>query len=48
LKEPNVTWQIAFAHATKHLQVRLQQRKQALGAILMHLTARIFLLRGAP
>jgi hypothetical protein len=44
LKEPEIPWQVQFAHATKYPQVGLQQREQALGAILMHVPARIFLL----
>jgi hypothetical protein len=43
LKEPDIPWQVDFAHATKHPQVRLQQRKQAFRPVLMHITARIFL-----
>src|SRR5262249_7024070 len=35
----------SFADAAKHPQVRLEQRKQALGPVLVHLPARVFLLR---
>jgi len=44
LKEPDIPWQVEFTDTTKHSQVGLEQRKQALGSILMHVTARIFLL----
>ena len=43
--EPDIPWQGGFAHTTKHPQIRLEQRKQALRPILMHLTAGVFLLR---
>src|SRR5262249_60784790 len=36
-----VSWQVGFADAAKHPKVRLEQRKQALGPVLMHLTARV-------
>src|SRR5215813_10218513 len=45
LKEAHIPWQVGFAETPKHPQVRLEQRKQALGPVLMHLTARGFLLR---
>src|SRR5215468_5173674 len=45
LEEAHIPWQVGFAEAPKHPQVRLEQRKEALGAILMHLAARIFPLR---
>jgi hypothetical protein len=35
LKEPNVTRQVELAHTTKDPQVRLEQGKQALRAILV-------------
>ena len=45
LKEPDVPWQGEFTDPTEHPQVGLEQRKQALRAILMHLATCIFLLR---
>ena len=45
LKEPEVSWQIEFADATKHPTVRLEQGEQALRPILVPLPTRIFLLR---
>src|SRR5215813_11141820 len=44
-QESDTTWQVACAHATKHPQVRLQQRQQTLSAMLVHVTTRLFLLR---
>src|SRR5215510_3069247 len=43
--EAHIPDQVALAHTTKHPQIRLEQRKQALRPILMHLTAGVFLLR---
>ena len=45
LEEPEIPGQVRFADATKHVQIRLEQREQALGPILMHVAPRIFLLR---
>jgi hypothetical protein len=45
LKEPDVTQQVAFAHATKHAQILLEQRKQTFRPILMHVSTRILLPR---
>src|SRR5215475_8683810 len=44
LKEAKVPWQVRFADTPEHPEVGLEQGKQALGSILMHLAARIFLL----
>src|SRR5215472_14391594 len=44
LKEPHVPWQVALTEATKHPQVRLEQREQTLGPIFMDITPRVFLL----
>src|SRR4030095_9829584 len=45
LEESHIPRQSRFADASKHSQVGLQQGKEALGSVLMHLTASIFLLR---
>ena len=45
LKDPNISRQVRFAYAPKHAQRRLAQRKQALGAMLMHVTTGLCLLR---
>src|SRR5215475_1209282 len=45
LEESHIPWQIHFADASKHAQVGLQQGKEALRSVLMHITAGIFLLR---
>src|SRR6266571_5398925 len=42
---PNIPWQVGFADTTKHPQIGLEQGKQALRPILMHVTTGIFLLR---
>jgi|SoiMethySBSTD1v2_1073268.scaffolds.fasta_scaffold6193702_1 hypothetical protein len=44
LHEPDIPWQVDFTDTTKHSQVRLEQRTQALGSMLMHVTACIFFL----
>jgi hypothetical protein len=44
LKEPDIPYQVAFAHTTNHPQIRLEQRKETLGAIFVHVTTRVFLL----
>jgi len=36
LKESDMPWQVAFTDTTKHSQVGFEQRKQALGSILVH------------
>ena len=41
LKEPQIARQVGFADTPKHPQVRLEQGKQALRPVLMHLTPRI-------
>ena len=33
LKEPDIPWQVGFAHATKHVKIRLEQGEQALGPV---------------
>src|SRR5215510_9306062 len=43
LKEPDIPWQVAFTDTPEHSEVGLEQRKQALGSILMHVTTDIFL-----
>jgi len=45
LKEHDVPRQVAFAHAAKHAQIRLEQRKEAFRAILVHVPTCILLLR---
>src|SRR5215510_13786233 len=45
LEESHIPRQIHFADASKHAQVGLQQGKEALRSVLMHITAGIFLLR---
>src|SRR6266571_7639834 len=45
LKESDITRQIELAEATEHAQVGLEQGEQALRAILVDITTRIFLLR---
>jgi hypothetical protein len=35
LKKSQIAWQVGFADATKHPQVRLEQGKQALGPVFM-------------
>jgi hypothetical protein len=45
LTEPEVSGQVHFADATKHPQVRLEQREQALRPVLMHVATGILLLR---
>ena len=45
LKEPDVPRQVELADPPKHAQVGLEQREQALGAILVYLTTRVFLPR---
>jgi hypothetical protein len=42
LKEPDVPRQVAFTHAAEHAQIRLEQRKETLHPILMHLPACVF------
>jgi len=44
LQEPDIPWQGGFAHTTKGPQVRLEQGEQTLCPILVHVTARLFLL----
>jgi hypothetical protein len=44
-KEPEIPRQIRFAEATKHSQIRREQREQTLGPILVHVLACILLLR---
>src|SRR5262252_743371 len=44
LKEPNIPWQVGFAEASKHPQVRLEQGEQTLRPILVHLTTGILFL----
>jgi hypothetical protein len=38
LKEPGVSRQAAFTHAAKHAQIRLEQRKETLRPLLVHVT----------
>ena len=38
LKEAHIAWQVGFAEASKDPQVRLEQREQALCAILVHVS----------
>src|SRR5262249_34373012 len=45
LEEPHIARQIRFADTPKHPQIELQQRKEAFRPILMHVPARVFLLR---
>lgn len=45
LQEAQVPRQSGFADASKHVQVRLEQRKQTLRPMLMHVTPRVCLLR---
>jgi hypothetical protein len=45
LKESDVSRQDAFTHAAKHAQIRLEQRKEAFRAILVHVPTCILLLR---
>src|SRR5262249_10156803 len=47
LEESHIPWQIRFADASKHSQVGIQQRKEALRPILVHVTTRVFLLRAS-
>ena len=42
--EAHVAREVGFAEAPEHPQVRLEQGKQALGSLLAHLAARLFLL----
>jgi hypothetical protein len=42
-KEPEIPRQIRFAEATKHSQIRREQREQTLGPILVHVLACILL-----
>jgi hypothetical protein len=39
LQEPDVPRQVAFTHAAKHSQIRLEQGKETLRPILIHLPA---------
>ena len=45
LEESHIPRQIRFADASNHAQVGLQQGKEALRSVLMHITTGIFLLR---
>src|SRR5262249_21960367 len=45
LQEAHIPWQGGFADPPKHPQIGLQQRKEALRPILMHVPTRILLLR---
>src|SRR5262245_5125538 len=45
LKESDVPRQVQLAEATEHAQIGLEQGKQALCPVLMHITTGIFLLR---
>jgi hypothetical protein len=45
LKETQVPWQVALADPTKHPQIRLEQGKETLRSVLMHVPTRVFLLR---
>src|SRR5689334_3601948 len=45
LKEAHIPRQVSFAETPKHPQIGLQQRKEALRPILMHVPTGIFLLR---
>ena len=44
LKEPDIPWQVGFAHTTKDPQVRLEQGEQTLRPILVDVPTRVFLL----
>ena len=44
LEEPYIARQIRFADTPKHPQIGLQQRKEALRPILMHVPTCVFLL----
>src|SRR5262249_17507567 len=44
LKEAHIPWQVGFAETPKYPQIGLQQRKEALRSILMHVPTGIFLL----
>src|SRR6266702_1216211 len=44
LQEPNIPRQVGFAHTTKHAQIRLEQGEQALRAVLVDVTPRVFFL----
>jgi hypothetical protein len=43
--EPDVARQVAFTHAAKHAQIRLEQRKETRSPILMYFPTCVFLLR---
>src|SRR5215831_13051071 len=45
LKEAHIARQGGFTDPSKHTQIRLEQRKETRGSVLMHLPARVFLLR---
>src|SRR5215813_13905975 len=45
LKEAHIPRQVSFADPSKHPQIGLQQRKETLRPILMHVPTRVFLLR---
>src|SRR5499433_399749 len=45
LKEAHVSWEVVLADTPKDPQVGFEQGKQALGAILVHVTTGVFLLR---
>src|SRR5467141_2413948 len=45
LKEAHVSWEVGFAETPKDPQIGLEQGKQALGSILVHVTTGVFLLR---
>src|SRR5262245_60342558 len=44
-KAPDIPWQVGFAETTKHPQIGLQEGKQALGSLIMHLSAGVLFLR---
>src|SRR4030095_1255828 len=45
LKEAHIPWQVGFADTPKHPQIGLQQRKEALRPILMHVIPCVLFLR---
>ena len=46
LKEAHIARQVGFADTPKDSQVRLEQGKEALRSVLIHIFTRVFLFRG--
>ena len=44
LQEPDIPWQVVLTHAAKHAQIRLEQRKETLRPILVHVTPGVLFL----